>query len=254
MLVVYAGFPTAIAAMATFERGPRASTRPRGAMSTAPVAVEPDFGAPGRRAAGPGVTVREVEVMPGGHSGLTHRVTLDGLPRARRRDRQVDAPGPQPRGRHDVLRQARIMRALAPVDGVPIPEVCFEDPRPSHRSSPRPACRARRSTRRSPRTTTTCRPTLVAARWQRATEVLAALHAVDPRRSASTASRRARRGEELELWCATMGAAADGRRSRVPSDCATRCAPASAAVGRAALVHGDFRLGNILFDGAYATR
>jgi hypothetical protein len=88
-------------------------------MSTAPVDVDPGFGARIAAAAGPGVTVREVAVMPGGHSGLTHRVTLDGLPGHDVVIVKSTPPGRRARGRHDVLRQARMMTALVPVDGVP---------------------------------------------------------------------------------------------------------------------------------------
>ncbi len=86
-------------------------------MTVDPVAVEDDFAQRIARAAGPGVVVRDVEVMPGGHSGLTHRARLAGFPGHDEVVVKSTPPGRAPRGRHDVLRQARVIRALAPIDG-----------------------------------------------------------------------------------------------------------------------------------------
>ena len=63
---------------------------------------------------------------PAAIPGLTHRVTLDGLA-----DGEVAVvvkstpPGRAPRGRHDVLRQARIMHALDALGEVPVAPVLF---------------------------------------------------------------------------------------------------------------------------------
>lgn len=215
---------------------------------SAPVAVEPDFAARLARAAGPGVTVSSIEVMPGGHSGLTHRVTLEGL---------VDhdalvvikstPPGRAPRGRHDVLRQARIMHALETVGDVPVPPVLFGscaeppffasefvsgeavDPAIAEDSVTRPAA-------------------LIAARWARAIAILAALHGTDPATLGAGGERAREPAEELELWCNTMAAA---RMDDDPVFVSLREAMLADVPerGRTAVVHGDFRLGNILFDG-----
>jgi streptomycin 6-kinase len=65
-----------------------------------------------------GGEVGELVTLPGGHSGLTYRV------RAGARDYVVKAVPAQARpvGRNDVLRQARVLRALAG-SGVPVPAV-----------------------------------------------------------------------------------------------------------------------------------
>src|SRR6185295_4016953 len=93
----------------------------------APIVVDGDFGVRIAAAAGPGAAATQVDVMPGGHSGLTHRVTMTGMPGHDVVVVKSTPPGRRPTGRHDVLRQARIMRALAPVARVPVPEVLFAD-------------------------------------------------------------------------------------------------------------------------------
>jgi aminoglycoside phosphotransferase (APT) family kinase protein len=67
----------------------------------------------------------ELEVLPGGHSGLTYTVksgpntyVVKAVP-----------PGQKPVGRNDVLRQARVLRALAG-SAVPVPGVITVDERP----------------------------------------------------------------------------------------------------------------------------
>ena len=137
------------------------------------------------------------------------------------------------------------MRALAPVSGVPVPEVCFEDAtEPPFFAA---ACVAGEAV--DPviaEDDTTYGAELVARRWGVAIDVLAALHALDPAELGLADEPSRAPDEELELWCATMGAAGmdedpefrrllDVMQARIPSS------------GRASLVHGDFRLGNILF-------
>ena len=213
-----------------------------------PVAIESDFAARLARAAGRGVAVRSIEVMPGGHSGLTHRVTLEGLA-----DHDVvvviksTPPGRAPRGRHDVLRQARIMHGLEAGGDVPVPPVLFGscaeppffasecvpgeavDPAIAEDSVSRPAA-------------------LIATRWERAIAILVALHRADPAALGAGNEPVRQPAEELEIWCKTMAAA---RMDDDPVFVSLRDAMLADVPkrGRTALVHGDFRLGNILFDG-----
>ena len=211
----------------------------------APVLVEGDFVARIARAAGPGARVTAIDVMPGGHSGLTHRVSLEGLPG---RDRVVvksTPPGRRPTGRHDVLRQARILRALTGVKGVPVPEVYFSDASdpPFFGTALLPGV-AVDPVIDMDRTEVAAEE--VASRWEAAIAVAAALHAVAP---GDLAERPREPGEELEIWEATMRAARfeDDRLATRLADAMRRDVP---PLSEAAIVHGDFRLGNILFDGA----
>ena len=217
-------------------------------MTADPVAVEPDFAERVARAAGPGVVVLDVAVMPGGHSGLTHRVRLDGLPGHEQVVVKSTPPGRAPRGRHDVLRQARLIKALAPVDGVPVPEVCFEeDEEPPFFAA---ACVPGEAV--DPviaEDGASFDPELVSARWAAATGVLATLHGVPLEGLDVPAQAPREPGEELELWCETMVAAAmdsDPAYVRLREAMHLDVPPAT----HATLVHGDFRLGNMLFVGA----
>src|SRR5207248_11596241 len=61
----------------------------------------------------------ELEVLPGGHSGLTYTVKDKYVVKA-------VPPGQKPVGRNDVLRQARVLRALEG-STVPVPRVITTD-------------------------------------------------------------------------------------------------------------------------------
>ena len=74
-----------------------------------------------RRLAGAGVT--DVHPLVGGASSLTFRGARDGPAVVIK----VAPPGVEPVAHRDVLRQARIMKALA-ATRVPVPEVLWEDP------------------------------------------------------------------------------------------------------------------------------
>jgi aminoglycoside phosphotransferase (APT) family kinase protein len=76
----------------------------------------------------PGASVLDLVPLQGGVSSLTFAARLE---RGREPDRRivvkVAPPGLAPVRNRDVLRQARVMRALHGVDGVRVPEVLLED-------------------------------------------------------------------------------------------------------------------------------
>ncbi|MFN8217852.1 MAG: phosphotransferase family protein [Solirubrobacterales bacterium] len=200
-------------------------------------------------AAGPGVEVTAFAAMPGGHSGITHRATL------LRGDGTVEEvviksapPGRPASGRHDVLRQARVIAALGSTGRVPVAEVLFaEDGDPPFFAGellPGVATEPLIEPELAEETAE-----LIAARWEAAIAMLAALHAT-PLAELGLAEEPARTPlEELELWMKTMAAARmdDPSAADLLGAEMTRTAPEA---GSAALVHGDFRLGNIVFEGA----
>jgi aminoglycoside phosphotransferase (APT) family kinase protein len=219
-----------------------------------PLQVGPGFvaavEAAARAALGPAARVAHVEVMPGGHSGLTHRVVLDTGDGA---EEVVvvksTPPGRPPRGRHDVLRQARVIRALGAAGALPVPEVrfaagggteLFATDLVEGRAAD-PAIDA-----------VALAPEVVAASWDGAIAVLAALHGADlgtlglagePCRSAE---------DELGVWTATLEAARhadNGRGRRLVARLGAWLPPAQGA-----LVHGDYRLGNLLIDDSGVAR
>ncbi|WP_024793922.1 phosphotransferase family protein [Tomitella biformata] len=183
-----------------------------------------------------GLTLTSFEVLPGGHSGLTYRVGTDGG------DLVVKAvpEGQRPIGRHDMLRQAAILTALADTD-VPVPGVVAID-----RSEPAwfamdlivgeslepvlddPAVRAE----------------LAAARMLRAAQILPRLHAVDWR-TLPDAGEALTPADELARWAKTLHAVppalVEGGEQLLELLAATVPAPMAPT-----LVHGDYRLGNII--------
>lgn len=201
-------------------------------------------------AAGPDAALKSFERMPGGHSGVTHLAELE-------RDGEVESlvvksapPGRKAVGRHDVLRQARIIEALSAVGGIPVSTVRFAadgDPPffagellPGIATEPVIAAAEEGETAE-----------LIAARWEVAIDLLAQLHSI-PLAELGLEDEPARTPlEELETWTKTIESArlddpADAERLR---DAMRASAPEDQ---RAALVHGDFRLGNIMFVGAEA--
>lgn len=194
-----------------------------------------------------GGTLRGARPLPGGHSGVTLVAELDG-----ERSVVVKAtpPGRAPVGRHDVLRQARVM---AHVRGtVPVPEllaVVEDDPplfvmsfergeaaEPAHDEAPSGDDDA-----------------LVAARFTVATDLLARLHALDPGplRGADDAE-LATPAVELTRWERTLNAVEDPHVGDLGRAAFDRLRSSTPDLWRTTLVHGDYRLGNILFDGPAA--
>ncbi|MBF6348279.1 phosphotransferase family protein [Nocardia flavorosea] len=187
----------------------------------------------------PDIEITGFETLPGGHSGLTYRVTTTGpefvvkaVPEGRR-----------PVGRHDMLRQARVMRALAGTD-VPVPRiVAVDDAEPAWFAMEFVTGESLEPVLDDP----AVEPTLAAARMRRAAEVLPRLHAVDPG-SVPGAETALTPADELARWARTLGAVppelvAGGERLL---DLLGRTIPEPVPP---TLVHGDYRLGNIIAAG-----
>src|SRR3954470_20936264 len=72
-------------------------------------------------------TIKDMRVLAGGHSGLTHVAELDTADGVVSAVVAAAPPGGRPVGRHDVVCQARIMDALGRHSDVPAPAVLFTD-------------------------------------------------------------------------------------------------------------------------------
>lgn len=180
-----------------------------------------------------------LEPMLGGHSGLTYRIALG------REQFVVKSvpPGQRAVGRHDMLRQARIMTALRGTE-VPVPAIRAT-------SETEPAWFAmdlvRGESLEPVLDDPPVEPALAAARMRRAAEVLPRLHGV-PLDSLPVDGDPLGPADELARWARTMGAvppelvpAADELERRLAARLPDPVAPV--------LVHGDYRLGNILATG-----
>jgi aminoglycoside phosphotransferase (APT) family kinase protein len=188
----------------------------------------------------PDVEVGLFARMPGGHSGLTYRVeTSEGALVVK-----SVPPGQKPIGRHDMLRQARIMEALAPT-GVPVPViVATDESEPAWFAMQLVGGESLEPVLDDPEVA----PGLAAARMLRASETLPDLHDV-PLDKIPVDADPLSPLDELGRWARTMAAVppdlvpdAERLRERLAGS-------VPAAVGPT-LVHGDYRLGNLICSGA----
>ena len=186
-----------------------------------------------------GATLTDFQPLLGGHSGLTYRaatstgdVVIKAVPEGQRSI-----------GRHDMLRQAHILQALAGTE-VPVPRVVVVDEiEPAWFAMEFVAGESLEPVLDDPAVD----PVLAANRMRRAAAVLPRLHEVDLATIAGLADPLTP-ADELERWAKTLGAVppelvvgADQLLELLRSDIPEPIEPT--------LVHGDYRLGNIISDG-----
>jgi aminoglycoside phosphotransferase (APT) family kinase protein len=179
------------------------------------------------------------ENLPGGHSGITCLATV-ALPGGGQERVVVKAtpPGRRPAGRHDVLRQARILSLLTGAGGVRVPEVLLTDdgdePYFVMRWHPGECVEPVLDPAEH------LSPDIIGARALSAVEALAALHGVRvPDEPVLTPV------QEIERWIPTMRTVDAGLRAgseAVEAALLDSVPPLAGPV----IVHGDFRLGNAL--------
>jgi streptomycin 6-kinase len=200
------------------------------------------------------VTLTDLRTLAGGRSGVTLTADVGGLAMVDAVVVKAAPPGRRPVGRHDVLRQARVMDAVASVPGVVVPEVLAVGTEPVHFVAM--TCSAGEAVEPVLAAGSVRLPAgLVRARAECAAGMLAALHHVTdiPARPDGTSEPVADLAAEVARWRATSEATdpeilvggallAELLEKHLPS--------ASAAP---VLVHGDFRLGNLVFTGPTPT-
>lgn len=188
---------------------------------------------------------RVVKVAPlsGGASSLTFDGTLSGRPVVIK----VAPPGVEPVAHRDVLRQARMVKALAGTR-VPVPEVLWED-RGDPPETPPLFVMSRVGGEAVEPLFDGC-PVIpdLAERYRNACRAMAALHTLSPTELGLGAEPVIDPGAEVHRWSATLSTVdpalvPDWERVR---DALLRCAPTAMAPS---VVHGDFRLGNLMADG-----
>lgn len=195
-----------------------------------------------------GARLVELEPLPGGVSSLTFSARLQG-PRLepRRVVVKVAPPGLAPVRNRDVLRQARVIKALHGTPGVMVPEVVLEDagspPFFVMEFVPGEAYEPKWDVTEAPPA-----PDIVERRARAAATMLARLQAVTPPAVGLADEPVLSPAAELDRWAALYATVGDdlrgeetslqrGLRQRIP-------APAPARI-----LHGDYRLGNMQFDG-----
>lgn len=200
--------------------------------------------------AGVGHEITDLRTLPGGHSGLTLTADLVGSDGDATPIVIKSVPAGRPAvGRHDVLRQARLFEDLSTFPGVKVPAVLFQDTDEPpffamelvHGDATEPILDGF-----SPAGIDAARAAdMVKARALASADMLAALHRgdTDRVRSASPASIV----DELARWWKTMSAA-DPEIVSGGSQLHALLASAVPAEQAPAVVHGDYRLGNLLCE------
>jgi aminoglycoside phosphotransferase (APT) family kinase protein len=192
----------------------------------------------------PGATVESLDSLTG-HSGLTLRGSLSGGNAPCAVVLKCCPHGRQPVGRHDVGRQARLLEDIASTGRVRVPSVLAR----VDETPPLVVLEWVEGRAEEPvldLAPGTLSPEVVRSRALGASEVLAALHDLDPSEIASTAGQPIRTPEdELSRWEPTM-ATVDPDLSSGADDLAAALAKEVPSPIRPSIVHGDYRLGNIL--------
>lgn len=167
---------------------------------------------------------------------------------------KVAPTGVAPVAHRDVLRQSRLMRALEPTD-VPVPRVVLEDKGDPPDVPPLFVMTLLDGDCVEPLFDVGADlPSggTVAARFRRAAAVLARLHRVDPAAVGLAGEPVLNPADEVQRWSRTLETV---DQSLVPGwrDTATLLQAAVPAPTGPAIVHGDFRLGNLLAEGPEIT-
>lgn len=192
-----------------------------------------------------GSAFRDLQVLPGGTSSLTYSATLV---RPSSPDAavvvKVAPQGLAPQRNRDVLRQAQILRRMWSTS-IPVPRVFVED----DGNPPFFVMDRLPGDAYEPRTDVIARPPtaqLVRARAERAARLLADLHHIELA-SLSISEPAVPVADELGRWSALLSTVDEsicpGHRKLHD-----RLVAAMPAAVPARIVHGDFRLGNILFE------
>lgn len=199
----------------------------------------------------PGAELGALDPLPGGISSLTYATTLSATGEPDRRVVvKVAPPGLEPVRNRDVLRQARVISAVHGAPGVLVPEVLVTD----DRSPPFFVMAFVPGESYEPKWDISPTPPgagVVDARARAAARMLARLQAIEPR-AVGIEDAPLTLAEELERWAALFATAGGDLRVNEPElrEALTARVPAGIAPGGERILHGDYRLGNIQFDGA----
>lgn len=200
----------------------------------------------------PGCALERIEVLPGGTVGLVYSAdVVDGPPEFPRLVLKVAPPGLPPVRNRDVLRQARCIGALDGQPGVAVPPLLFTDAGDPDDVPPLFATALVAGE--------CAEPLLEAARHRRsdhivhgraiaAARMLAALHRVDPVAVGLGDEPITTLTGEVDRWTRTFDTVPEGVRTGY-QDCAAALRAAAPDPVPSVVVHGDYRLGNMLSEG-----
>jgi aminoglycoside phosphotransferase (APT) family kinase protein len=196
----------------------------------------------------PGAAITRLVALQGGVSSLTFAASLTDAEEADRRVVvKVAPPGLAPVRNRDVLRQARLLRALAGASGVRVPEVLLEDDgtppffvmsyvegqsyEPKLDLAPEPPG-----------------PETVDRRARAAAQMLARLQSLQPDEIGLGEEPVIGPREELDRWRRLFATCPDELRPGEP-ELYELLATSAPEAGDMRILHGDYRLGNMQFAG-----
>jgi aminoglycoside phosphotransferase (APT) family kinase protein len=203
-----------------------------------------------------GAAITDLEPLAGGISSLTFAARLDGAgPDSGRVVLKVAPPGLAPVRNRDVLRQARILKALAGLSDVLVPTVMLEDsgappgqpPFFVMEFIPGEAYEPKKDVSTRPPT-----PSIVASRFKAAARMLAHLHTPEPADLGLTGESAVPLEDELDRW-ALLYSTVDEDLRHAEAELHQRLRETIPAAHPARVVHGDYRIGNIQFVGPELT-
>jgi aminoglycoside phosphotransferase (APT) family kinase protein len=192
------------------------------------------------------VEVIDVRPLTGGASSLTFVGSMQGNAVVVK----VAPPGVRPTLHRDVLRQARVLRALGS-SNLPVPEVLVEDAGDPPEVPPLFVMSFLEGTSIEPLFDVDDRgiePSVMAQRMRNAATTMAQLHRISPTREGLAGEAVVGLSEEIERWSRLLETIDP---ALVPGWEVVREALAASipSARRPAVVHGDFRLGNLLAVG-----
>jgi aminoglycoside phosphotransferase (APT) family kinase protein len=198
------------------------------------------------------VEVQDIRPLRGGASSLTY-VGRIGRDDTQRVVVKVAPAGVPPVRNRDVLRQARLMRTLHPT-AVPVPEVLWEDVGDPPEEPPLFVMSFTEGVALEPLFDQDLDgegddEKVVAERMRNAARVMAELHALDPGALGLASEPVVGPAGEVERWCRLLETVDPALVPGWEAVAAALRADEPAALP-GAVVHGDFRLGNMLAAGA----
>jgi aminoglycoside phosphotransferase (APT) family kinase protein len=208
------------------------------------------------RASWPDTDVAELRPLEGGISSLTFSATVTGpgVPVVVK----MAPPGLEPVRNRDVLRQARVMNAVHGAAGVQVPAVLARDAAPP----PFFVMEFVDGESYEPKWDESASPpgpAVVGARARAAARMLARLQAIDPAAAELGDEPVLSPADELDRWARLYATAGDDLRgdetrlrdalAAAPPDALAAAPPDAPGRAHPAILHGDYRLGNMQFDG-----
>ncbi|MBE3200263.1 MULTISPECIES: phosphotransferase family protein [Parafrankia] len=189
--------------------------------------------------------------LQGGVSSLTYAATMRTVESERPVVLKVAPPGLAPVRNRDVLRQAQVLRRLARLDGFPVPEVEFEDSGAPPAVPPLFGMARRPGESYEPGLDVSPAPPTAAVAAERmlvAARALARLQSRPPGALGLGAEPVCPPAEELSRW-QRLFATVDADIGPGHEELSARLARGVPAGAEPRLLHGDFRLANMLFVG-----